>query len=226
MNILYLVRHGENIANLTKEFSHRKVDYSLTEKGVLQAQQTGAAFQPLEIHAIYASPLKRAAETAGIIAAALGLPYTILEALREVNVGDLEDEPPTVEAWERHNQVIVSWFQGDLAHRFAGGENGYELRLRFDAALHQMLDGRDGQHVVAVGHGGQFTFALPQLCPQVDLMGLLSRPSHNCSISKIAVQPVNGTWQGELLAWAEFSHLSGAAADLIEGYIKTHNRSS
>ena len=43
MNHLYLVRHGENVANLTKEFSCCKVDYSLTAKGVLQAQQTAHA---------------------------------------------------------------------------------------------------------------------------------------------------------------------------------------
>ena len=40
INRIYLVRHGENRANLTKEFSYRLVDYPLTEKGILQAQQT------------------------------------------------------------------------------------------------------------------------------------------------------------------------------------------
>jgi len=33
MNHLFLVRHGENLANLTKEMSCRRVDYSLTPKG-------------------------------------------------------------------------------------------------------------------------------------------------------------------------------------------------
>ena len=42
MNLVYLVRHGENPANLLKQFSYRKVDYPLTEKGVLQAEQTAA----------------------------------------------------------------------------------------------------------------------------------------------------------------------------------------
>ena len=60
MNTLYLIRHGENPANITKEFSHRLVDYSLTPKGVLQAQQTGEYFKNKQIDAIYCSPLKRA----------------------------------------------------------------------------------------------------------------------------------------------------------------------
>lgn len=221
MNTLYLVRHGENIANLTKEFSCRKVDYSLTAKGVLQAQQTGATFKSLPVDAIYASPLKRAAETAAIIAEVVGMPYTILETLREVDVGELEGQPPTVETWHRHNQVIAAWFQGDLERGFTGGENGLDLRVRFEHALNQMLNGRDGQHLVVVGHGGQFTFALPQLCPQVDLLVLLHRPNQNCSISKILVQRKNGTWEGELLSWSDFSHLSGLAAELIDGFVKS-----
>ncbi len=44
---IYLVRHGENVANLTKEFSHRKVDHSLTPKGRLQAKQTAAYFKDI-----------------------------------------------------------------------------------------------------------------------------------------------------------------------------------
>ncbi len=91
MNLVYLLRHGENTANLTKEFSCRKIDYSLTPRGILQAQQTAAFFQSQAIDAIYASPLKRAAETAAIIADALALPVTTIEELREIDVGPLED---------------------------------------------------------------------------------------------------------------------------------------
>src|SRR4051812_45611032 len=99
MTRLYLVRHGENLANLTKEFSYKLVVHSLTDKGVLQAGQTALYFMGKQIDAIYSSPLKRAAETAQIIAAELGLPITTMENFREVNVGDLERYPPTEENW-------------------------------------------------------------------------------------------------------------------------------
>ena len=59
-NTIYLVRHGENLANITKEFSHRLVDYSLTPKGIIQAEQTAAYFRDFHIDEIYSSPLKRA----------------------------------------------------------------------------------------------------------------------------------------------------------------------
>ena len=44
---------GENLANLTREFSHRLVDYPLTEKGVLQAEQTAEHLKNKGISAIF-----------------------------------------------------------------------------------------------------------------------------------------------------------------------------
>src|SRR5579872_6100860 len=94
-NTLYLVRHGENLANITKEFSYKLVDYPLTPKGVLQAEQTAAFFlNTIPLMAAFASPLKRARETAEIIARAQNLSVTVLEEFREVNVGDMEQRPP------------------------------------------------------------------------------------------------------------------------------------
>ena len=52
MTTLYLVRHAENQANLTKEFSHRLVDDALRPKGRLQAEQTAAFFADRQVAAI------------------------------------------------------------------------------------------------------------------------------------------------------------------------------
>ncbi len=82
MNTIYLIRHGENKANLTREFSCKKVDYPLTPKGIIQAQQTAEYFRDKHIDEIYASPLKRARETAEIIAEALGLKVVVMEQFR------------------------------------------------------------------------------------------------------------------------------------------------
>ncbi len=40
---LYVVRHGENPANLNREFSYKLIDYSLTPKGFRQAEDTDEA---------------------------------------------------------------------------------------------------------------------------------------------------------------------------------------
>ena len=122
MNTIYLVRHGENKANLTKEFSYRLVDYPLTDKGVLQAQQTAEYFQDKAIHEVYASPLKRAVQTAEIIGAALKVEPKVIEPFREINVGALERIPPSAQTWRIHNGIIQNWRQGNYELAFPGGK--------------------------------------------------------------------------------------------------------
>ncbi len=215
MNTLYLVRHGENTANLTKELSHRRVDYSLTAKGILQAQQTAAQFVGRGIDEIYASPLKRAVETAQIIAQALGLPFSVLEALREVNVGAMEGQPVSQALWTAHNRIIHAWFSGDSAARFPEGESHDELVERFTGCLRPVLQRGDGRRILLVGHGGTFLLALPTLCPGLQFADVLQQDNANCSISELEMPFTEGPLTGRLVQWASAAHLSGYAAEVV-----------
>lgn len=218
MNTIYLVRHGENTANLTREFSYRKVDYSLTPKGVLQAQQTGAFFLGKPIDAIYTSPLKRAVETGQIIGEMIGCAPTVVEQFREVDVGELEDWPPTDESWAEHDRIVRAWFDGRPDLRFPAGENYHMLLERMRAGLAQVLQGRHNQRVIIVGHGGIFTFTIKDICRDIDLPALIRQPSRNCSITEIDMLQEDQRWIGTLKAWSSHAHISGDATTLIVGH--------
>jgi broad specificity phosphatase PhoE len=211
---VYLLRHAENLANLTKEFSCRKVDYPLTAKGVLQAQQTAQYFLDKQIEAIYASPLRRAQQTAEIIAAQLHFPVTVMENFREVDVGDLENGPPSAEKWEYHNALIMDWMNGHPERRFPGGEDYFDLWGRMRDGLQTILRQWDKGNLLIVGHGGIFSFTLLEYCP-VDRHWLFRQDNPNCSISEILLEEDNGKLQGQLVSWADASHLSGEAARLV-----------
>ena len=217
MNKLYLVRHGENPANLTKEFSCRKIDYPLTPKGRLQAEQTAAYFRGREIHEVYASSLKRAVETAGIIALDLGLEVTLMDNFRELDVGDLEEHPDLEEAWRIHFSIIQSWMNGSPETRFPGGENYYMASGRMRDGVERILEDKTDRNIIIVGHGGIFTASAIDLCPGIDLEMLKERENHNCSISEMDMYLSDGLWSGELVRWADFSHLHGEAAELVSG---------
>ena len=217
MNRLYLVRHGENLANLTKELSHRLVDYPLTAKGVLQARQTAEYLAGKDIHQVYASPLKRALQTAEIIAARLSLEAVVMENWREIDVGDLEGRPVSPELWERFYQVLRAWFAGQHEVAFPGGEDYCSLWGRMRAGVEEIVRGRSGCNIVVVGHGGIFTLTLKDLCRNVDPEWLRRARSHNCAITEVLVRLREGQLEGELVNWASHSHLHGPAADLIPG---------
>jgi broad specificity phosphatase PhoE len=212
---LYLVRHGENLANITKEFSCRLVDYPLTPKGALQARQTAEHFASRRIDAVYSSPLKRARQTALPIAALLGLTPIVIENLREINVGTLELEPPSLRTWDLHNQILTDWYYGKYDETFPGGENFHGMWARARDALLQIARGGDARSVVAVGHGGMFTYLIRPLCPGADEVAMWQTPNHNCSITEIELDVVDGEPVGRLLRWADSSHLYGEAAQFV-----------
>ena len=220
MNTLYLIRHGENPANITKEFSHRLVDYPLTPKGVLQARQTGEYFKNKQIDAIYCSPLKRAIETAEIIGRAIGLQPIVMEQFREVNVGVLEALGGSPENWAAHDAIVRAWFEGQPDLTFPEGENYHMLRERMRAGVEQILRGQDDKRSIIVGHGGIFTFTLKDICREVDLAALIKSYGHNCSITEIEMHAVDGQLDGVLKRWAAFDHLSGEAAAFVTGHLK------
>lgn len=217
MTRVFLVRHGENPANLTKEFSCRRVDYPLTPKGVLQAEQAAAHLEGKGITGIFSSPLKRAKETAGIIAERLGLGVTVVETFREIDVGGFEDLPPSAELWRQHNEILDAWFSGRREVRFPGGENHRELADRMRLGLEEAMAGTPAGAILIVGHGGQFTLTLPELCPSVEVAWLRRQDNANASITELLVHRVHGRLQGQLVAWASQRHLHGAAADLVSG---------
>lgn len=217
MSTLYLVRHGENRANLTKEFSYRKIDYPLTDKGRLQAEQTAHFFNDKRIDKVYASPLLRAVETAEAIARVTHNQVIVHENFRELDAGDLEDQPPSQENWQIYFNVLKDWKQGRLESSFPGGENFLASSQRARAAINEILPPNSQENVLVVGHGGIFFVAVTKICPGVSFKTLLDQENHNCSITSIETGWQHGEFSGRLMRWADHTHLHGAAADLISG---------
>ena len=209
---LYVIRHGENPANISRDFSYRLVDFPLTDKGVRQAEETAAYFRHRTVHAIYSSPLKRAHQTAEIIAAPLGLPVALVEEFREVNVGALEGQPPTDENWALHDQIIADWRAGNHHATFPEGENFHMLRQRLHdglaAVLRQERTPQAGRQIVIVAHGGVLTGLVRGLCRDPDLAQLDARPCRNCSISEFGAWLEGDQPRIRLRHWAGCTHLS------------------
>lgn len=217
MNTIYLVRHGENTANITHEFSYKLIDYSLTTKGILQAQQTAEYFADKHIHDIYTSPLKRAKETAEIIAARLDLPVTVIEHFREVNVGNLERQPPSSENWELHNHIIAEWYFGRHNVSFPDGEDYLTLLQRMRMGLLQVTHNKIDHNIILVGHGGIFAIPLRDICSNIDMEEIRQTWNHNCSITEIGLEIEQGKPIGMLKSWACCTHLMGEAAQFVPG---------
>jgi broad specificity phosphatase PhoE len=181
MTVVHWARHGENIANLSRTFSHRVFDGDLTERGIAQAQCLAERLHTAtdSYGLLVCSPLRRARQTAEIVSARLGLPVAAeLDDLREVNVGELDGRADD-RAWRVYEETLAAWRSGQLGYRFPGGESGDELAARTRRVLLVIAARAGGADAVVVAHGASIRAAVPTLTGHPD-------PGHDLATGDVA----------------------------------------
>ena len=149
---LYLLRHGESVANVENVFAARKVDLPLSDVGIQQVTMQVELLKTIEFSAMYSSPLLRARQTAEIVSQQCGLEVTFSEALREVDVGILDGESQDApQQWAVHEEIIKKWEQGLASIGFPGGETLNDIEDRFRGFL-DGLEGKGQRRILVVGH--------------------------------------------------------------------------
>ena len=86
---LILVRHGSTAWNEEGKYQGT-IDIPLSDRGRQEAEMVAERLRDEKIDAVYSSNLRRARETAEIIARPHGLPVQVIEELGEMNFGDWE----------------------------------------------------------------------------------------------------------------------------------------
>ncbi|MCB0047455.1 MAG: histidine phosphatase family protein [Caldilineaceae bacterium] len=154
---LYLIRHGQSFVNL-KDWNQGNLDTALTPKGIRQAEAL-AEFLPAElptVDAIYASTMRRAAETAEIVAAAYAMPVIADPRLREVGNNRLDQTPFPNE--ELPGSYADYWASerpfSSVTPATNGGETFMHFRIRVGQFIEEAATRHQGETVLAVCHGG------------------------------------------------------------------------
>lgn len=129
-----LIRHGQTPANVLGQLNTRKPGPGLTRIGEKQAAAVPGALQGERVGAVFASTLLRTQLTGKPLAEARGLPVTVLDGLREVEAGDLEDLTDAASV-ETYLSMSFAWAAGDLGLRVPGGPDGHEFFARYDDAV-------------------------------------------------------------------------------------------
>jgi probable phosphoglycerate mutase len=102
------------------------------------------------VDGIVTSPLRRARETADVIATALGLEVGLVEDLAEAAYGSW-DGLSYAEVERRWPEDLTAWLE-DTAAAPPGGESYDDVALRVRAALDELLAAYAGRSVLAVSH--------------------------------------------------------------------------
>ncbi|AZM77996.1 bifunctional RNase H/acid phosphatase [Streptomyces sp. KPB2] len=148
-----LLRHGETPLTPQKRFSGSGgTDPSLSAVGREQAEKVAESLARRgTIEAIVASPLARTRETAGIVAARLGLEVAVEEGLRETDFGAWEGLT-FGEVRERYADDLDAWLASPDAEPTGGGESFAATGARIAATRDKLVAAYAGRTVLLVSH--------------------------------------------------------------------------
>ncbi|WP_367323573.1 bifunctional RNase H/acid phosphatase [Streptomyces sp. HUAS ZL42] len=148
-----LLRHGETPLTPQKRFSGSGgTDPSLSAVGREQAERAAEALARRgTIQAIVSSPLARTRETAGAVAARLGLDVTIEDGLRETDFGAWEGLT-FGEVRERYPDDLNKWLADPEAEPTGGGESFAATAARMAVTRDKLVAAYAGRTVLLVSH--------------------------------------------------------------------------
>jgi probable phosphoglycerate mutase len=161
---ILLSRHGETDWNRQLRFQGH-ADEPLNDTGRVQARELASRLRHEPIAAVYSSDLRRASETAEIVAAIMGLPIVVDRRLREIHVG----------SWQGRTRDELDGSAWD-------GETYAEHRLRVVAALLSIARSHPDDCVLVVAHGGTLRRV------QEAALGEAQPVFENCGVWAVAVE--------------------------------------
>lgn len=195
-----LIRHGQTEANLAGVLQGH-LDTSLDDIGRRQAQCTAERLKEKHFDILFSSDLKRAAETAQILAIKLKIEVVYTKALREWNLGELEGRKSSELSKEYPEIMNVFQFEsGDIPT--PGGESWGQVLRRVNDFLEYAATLYNRKNILLVTHGGIMRAIYHKIAGPIP-SGLLLPMTSNASYSSFAKR--GKYWQ--LCCWNDISHL-------------------
>jgi len=214
---LILVRHGETDWNRELRFQGQ-IDAPLNAVGQAQAERAAArlALEP-GVHAVLASDLQRAVETAGFIralATGLGDAQVVqVPGLREQNFG-VVDGMRVADIQREHADAWLQWVRFDADFAFDGAESARQFHARVMAALHDLALRHAGHKLVVVTHGGVLDMVY-RTALGLALSGPRQAVIPNAGINRVRMGIAHAALKFEIIDWADARHLQDLATQPI-----------
>lgn len=152
-----IVRHGETDSNKAKKLMGCRIDEPLNTEGVRQAHELAEKIKENSFDVIFTSPLKRAKQTAEIIADKVKAPVVERKEIVERDFGSLSGK-----SWDEMMDEIKSGndnlkeldFEQKYDYRPYGGECSDGVERRLFKFVRDLKENYSDKKVLVVAHGG------------------------------------------------------------------------
>jgi probable phosphoglycerate mutase len=208
---LVLVRHGVTEHTRERRFSGglRSSNPGLSDEGRAQIRTTSDWLSPIgeRVDAVVASPVRRARESAEILAERLGVPLEEEAGFAEMEFGTW-DGLTFDEVAAKHRTDLERWV-GSVDERPGGGESLLMVQERVLAALDRVLERHAGRTVVIASHVTPIKVVVAEAlqAPVASLFRMELRPA-SVTVVTFFTPPEGETVPGDAQRYASLRQLN------------------
>ncbi|MBC2575294.1 histidine phosphatase family protein [Peptostreptococcus canis] len=162
MKSLYLIRHGHTVDNENYRYSGFS-DCDLSEVGRKQVEGLTDYIKDIDVDRVYASTLKRTAQTIDDYAKIKNQEIVKLDGLKEMNFG-IFDGYSLEEIKKKFPKESSEMLRSDFLYRFPEGENIEDFYIRNIKALNDIMkESKDMDNIMICAHMGTIRNLLSHL---------------------------------------------------------------
>lgn len=204
---IYLVRHGESIANTKGIYQGQTYNTSLSKLGLKQAKKLNNFFEKVEVDEVYSSPLKRTLETSNNAFSKLGYKINQEQLIIETNHGQWEGLKKEV-VMKRWPNEYKTWLNSPKFAVFPSGET-FENTVRRTLIWWTKIASKK-RNVVAITHDNIIRIILSFVLGQ-DMNSIWQ---HNLQPASVSVVEIDQIQKQKVIKTGDVKHLGDLLADL------------
>ena len=149
--MIIFLRHAQAENNTKRILAGRTDGVSLTKVGIEQAQRIAKYLKPLDISAIYSSPIERASHTAEIVAKNRSLEVVLDERLTEIDMGKFT-RMNYDDMFAKYGNIFLKFYENDPVIAEHEVETYLHVQRRVRDMVDHIVKKHKNENVILVTH--------------------------------------------------------------------------
>ena len=149
--MIIFLRHAQAENNAKRILAGRTEGVHLTKTGIEQAEQIAKYLKPLDISAIYSSPIERASHTAEIVAKNNSLDHNLDDRLTEIDMGKFT-RMNYDDMFAKYGNIFLKFYENDPVIAEHEVETFPQVQSRILDMVNHIVEKHKNENVILVTH--------------------------------------------------------------------------
>jgi len=149
--MIIFLRHAQAENNAKRILAGRTEGVHLTKTGIEQAERIAKYLKPLDISAIYSSPIERASHTAEIVAKNNSLDHNLDDRLTEIDMGKFT-RMKYDDMFAKYGNIFLKFYENDPVIAEHEVETFPQVQSRILNMVNHLVEKHKNENVILVTH--------------------------------------------------------------------------